>query len=68
MYEVITGADIISRQLEIMIENMGKIQDRLSVLVSIKQLLARKKNEIESFKIGDSSSRLFSDLPVQENI
>ena len=65
---MITGADIITRQLEIMIENMGKIQDRLSFLVSIKQLLARKKNEIESFEIVDSSSRLFSDLPVKEHI
>ena len=65
---MITGAEIITRQLEIMIENMGKIQDRLSVLVSIKQLLARKKNGMESFEIVDSSSRLFSDLPVKEHI
>jgi len=65
MYKVITGADIITRQLKIMIEGMGKIQDRLGGLEQTQELLAGKVNEIETVKIKDASTQLFSGQPAQ---
>ena len=48
-----------------MIENMGKIQDRLGGLEQTQELLTGKVNEIETVKITDASTQLLSGPPAQ---
>ena len=52
-------------QLKQLIEGMGQIQDRLGGLERTQELLTGKVNEIETVKITDASTQLFSGQAAQ---
>ena len=52
-------------QLKQLIEGMGQIQDRLGGLERTQELLTGKVNEIETVKITDASTQLFSGQTAQ---